>query len=239
MHDERMKELIPSIMDSISAFFAPILNTLYSAQIDLYQNLYVSVHEYATAQGLTNTATVVEDCQELFEPMRQRAESEVKSLREGKVAKTPMGDHSKPGLFGRKSSTSVIPAASPPAYSSTETRKPSSLKAPPPPPSGPSPISSPNLGARKNSYGNGRTPSSSSLASQKKKPPPPPPPKPSLTPKPEFVVAKYDFAGQSEGDLPFRAGDRIKIVKKTDSLEDWWEGECNGAKGSFPRNYCD
>lgn len=88
---------------------------------------------------------------------------------------------------------------------------------------------------------NGRTPSSSSLASVdvKKKKPPPPPPKPSISPKPEFVVAKYDFSGESEGDLVFATGSRIKVIKKTDSLEDWWEGEFNGKRGQFPRNYCE
>lgn len=246
MHDERMKELIPSIMESISMFFSPILNTLYSAQIDLYQNLYAAVHEYATTQGLTNTATVVEDCQELWEPIRQRTESEVKSLREGKVARTPVGDSgARPGIFGRKSSTSVVPPAAPPPYSPPVGAKKSSssLKPPPPPPpSGPSPVS-PGLGGRQSYNSNaGRTPSSSSLLAsdvKKKKPPPPPPPKPSVSPKPEVVVAKYDFAGESPGDLAFRTGDRIKIIKKTDSVDDWWEGELNGVQGSFPRNYCD
>jgi amphiphysin len=121
-------------------------------------------------------------------------------------------------------------------------RRPSSSLKPPPPPAGPSPLSSPNMANRQNSFGApaSRTASSSSLSDvKKKKAPPPPPPKPSLTPKPEFVVAKYDFAGESQGDLAFRVGDRIKIVKKTESTEDWWEGELNGARGSFPRNYCE
>jgi amphiphysin len=238
MHDERLKDMIPSIMESISAFFAPILNTMYSAQIDLYQHLYATVYDYATAQGLTNTDTVVEDCQELYEPIRQRAESEVKSLREGKIAKTPVGESGgKPGIFGgRKLSSSNTSTIS--KSSSTSAPPPAYSHKPPPPPSGPSPLSS-----RQNSYAPqaDRTLSSSTLGSdaKKKKPPPPPPPKPSLTPKPEFVIAKYDFAGESEGDLALKAGDRIKIIKKTDSLEDWWEGETNGARGMFPRNYCD
>ena len=260
MHDERLKDMIPSIMEAISAFFAPMLTTMYSVQSDLYQHLYASVYEYATAQGLTDTDNVVEECTSLYEPIRQRAESEIKSLREGKIARTPMGDTgAKPGMFGRKPSTSMIPsinrpsstkpaAAAPPPYSpQLDTRKSSSSlhKPPPPPPSAPSPMLSPNPGGRQNSYGlpsAGRTPSSSSIPTvdvKKKKPPPPPPPKPSLSTKPEFVVAKYDFAGENQGDLPFRVGDRINIIKKTDSLEDWWEGESNGSRGMFPRNYCD
>lgn len=73
----------------------------------------------------------------------------------------------------------------------------------------------------------------------KKKPPPPPPPKRIASAKfEEFVVAQYDFNGQGEGDLSFREGDRIKIIKKTNTDQDWWTGEVNGVRGSFPANYC-
>ncbi|KAL8312795.1 hypothetical protein RB597_005590 [Gaeumannomyces tritici] len=77
----------------------------------------------------------------------------------------------------------------------------------------------------------------------KKKPPPPPPPPPKRIPaanKPpeEFVVALYAFAGQGKGDLSFNVGDRIKIIKKTNTADDWWEGEIGGTRGSFPANYC-
>ena len=73
----------------------------------------------------------------------------------------------------------------------------------------------------------------------KKKPPPPPPKRiPSGRPE-EFVVALYSFDGQGEGDLSFREGDRIKVVKKTETDQDWWTGElANGARGTFPANYC-
>ncbi|KAJ8128023.1 hypothetical protein O1611_g5612 [Lasiodiplodia mahajangana] len=73
----------------------------------------------------------------------------------------------------------------------------------------------------------------------KKKPPPPPPPKRVMSKQlEEFVVAQYAYSGQGAGDLSFREGDRIKIVKKTDTLDDWWVGELEGVKGSFPANYC-
>lgn len=57
----------------------------------------------------------------------------------------------------------------------------------------------------------------------KKKPPPPPPPKRITTPKPaEWVVALYAFAGQGSGDLSFREGDKIKVVKRTGTDQDWY-----------------
>ncbi|TDZ75193.1 Regulator of cytoskeleton and endocytosis [Colletotrichum trifolii] len=78
----------------------------------------------------------------------------------------------------------------------------------------------------------------SGIAAAKKKPPPPPPPAKRFQPPPEeFVVAQYDFAG-GEGDLSFREGERIKIVKKTATDQDWWVGELAGVQGSFPANYC-
>lgn len=52
-----------------------------------------------------------------------------------------------------------------------------------------------------------------------------------------FVTALYDFEGQGEGDLSFKEGDKIKIVEKSESTDDWWEGELRGVKGSFPANY--
>jgi hypothetical protein len=82
--------------------------------------------------------------------------------------------------------------------------------------------------------------SSAAAIAGKKKPPPPPPPKRRPEPKAQqdWVVAQYDFAGEGEGDLSFREGDRILVVVRTGSTNDWWEGECRGARGSFPANYC-
>jgi amphiphysin len=77
----------------------------------------------------------------------------------------------------------------------------------------------------------------SSIAAKKKKPPPPPP-KRLPSQQFEYVTALYDFNGQNQGDLSFREGDRIKIIKKTPSDQDWWDGELRGVKGAFPANYC-
>ncbi|KAF1961980.1 hypothetical protein CC80DRAFT_488354 [Byssothecium circinans] len=75
------------------------------------------------------------------------------------------------------------------------------------------------------------------LAAAKKKPPPPPPPKKIGSFHGEYVTAMYDFEGQSHGDLSFQEGDRIRVIKKTNSSQDWWEGELRGQQGSFPANY--
>ena len=95
-------------------------------------------------------------------------------------------------------------------------------------------------GPRADYFSRDRLPSASSMASiaAKKKPPPPPPPKRLPSNQGLWVTALYDFAGQGQGDLAFKEGDRIKVVQKTDSTDEWWEGELRGIQGSFPANYC-
>lgn len=69
---------------------------------------------------------------------------------------------------------------------------------------------------------------------------PPPPPStdpPAYSPPVDTVVALYDYTAQAEGDLSFRAGDRIEVVQRTASAEDWWTGKLNGVQGVFPGNY--
>jgi amphiphysin len=87
---------------------------------------------------------------------------------------------------------------------------------------------------------NGSTPgypSSPNPAAGKKKPPPPPPKKIGSF-QSEYVTAMYDFDSLTPGDLNFREGDRIRVIKKTESSQDWWEGEVHNKQGSFPANYC-
>jgi len=39
---------------------------------------------------------------------------------------------------------------------------------------------------------------------------------------------------QADGDLSFNAGDKIELVRRSDSAEDWWTGKLNGVEGVFP-----
>ncbi|KAI9199591.1 uncharacterized protein BJ171DRAFT_518015 [Polychytrium aggregatum] len=51
------------------------------------------------------------------------------------------------------------------------------------------------------------------------------------------ATALYDFQGERDGDLSFRKGDLIVVLKKTESQDDWWTGRHNGTEGVFPANY--
>jgi hypothetical protein len=51
------------------------------------------------------------------------------------------------------------------------------------------------------------------------------------------VRALYDFAGETEQDLPLREGDLVVVLAEDPS--GWWTGECNGRVGIFPSNWCE
>ena len=50
-----------------------------------------------------------------------------------------------------------------------------------------------------------------------------------------YCIALYDYVPQCAGDLAFKEGDRIKILRKVDS--NWIEGEFFGSNGIFPSNF--
>jgi hypothetical protein len=49
------------------------------------------------------------------------------------------------------------------------------------------------------------------------------------------AIAKFTFEGQQDGDLSFKKGDIITIVKRTESETDWWTGRIGNQEGIFPR----
>ena len=51
----------------------------------------------------------------------------------------------------------------------------------------------------------------------------------------QWVIAEYDCSAEADDELSFQIGDKIKIIKQDDS--EWWEGECRGKTGVFPKNY--
>lgn len=74
----------------------------------------------------------------------------------------------------------------------------------------------------------------------------PPPGRPSA-PKPAFAsrqsagpgqaIAKFTFEADQPGDLGFKKGEIITILKRTDNEADWWTGRVGTREGIFPSNY--
>lgn len=49
------------------------------------------------------------------------------------------------------------------------------------------------------------------------------------------AVALFTFDADQDGDLGFKKGDVITILKRTDKKEDWWTGRIGDRVGIFPR----
>ncbi|KAH7367508.1 SH3 domain-containing protein [Plectosphaerella cucumerina] len=80
------------------------------------------------------------------------------------------------------------------------------------------------------------------FGSQKTGPGRPSAPKPNFAPKPSQLksneaVALFTFDADQPGDLGFKKGEVITVLKKTESANDWWTGQLNGKTGIFPANY--
>lgn len=75
-----------------------------------------------------------------------------------------------------------------------------------------------------------------------------PPPGRPAAPKPTFgegsakagpgqAIAKFTFDADQPGDLAFKKGDIITIIKRTENETDWWTGRIGDREGIFPSNY--
>ena len=74
------------------------------------------------------------------------------------------------------------------------------------------------------------------------KPTRPTAPKPQFKPKPnagslkaDQAVALFTFDAAQQGDLGFKKGEIITIIKRTENATDWWTGRIGDREGIFPR----
>ncbi|KAH7312310.1 hypothetical protein B0I35DRAFT_356157 [Stachybotrys elegans] len=51
------------------------------------------------------------------------------------------------------------------------------------------------------------------------------------------AIAMFNFDADQPGDLGFKKGEIITVLKKTDSDNDWWTGRIGDRQGIFPSNY--
>lgn len=247
-----LKQDLPRFMQLASNFIDPLFQSFYYMQLNIFYLILEKMQSFADEGKYDITNAPGAAIQEDYESKRTDAWEQIEGLQIVKriisvsrlVQANRANQGGSPGLSRAATSASAsstgtygsrLGTAPPPSRAASVGA--SFKKAPPPPP--------PSLGgysAAPPPYSPAASGSSiaSAAAAGKRAPPPPPPLKPK--PKPPvpqtvYVTAVYDFEAQADGDLSFRAGDRIELVKKTDSQEDWWTGRLNGQEGVFPGNY--
>ncbi|KAK3303535.1 uncharacterized protein B0T15DRAFT_513699 [Chaetomium strumarium] len=99
-------------------------------------------------------------------------------------------------------------------------------------------------GSRSNTFsdGFGGSGAAGNGAAKKVGPGRPAAPKPNYASKEALMkkneaIALYTFEADQPGDLSFKKGDIITVLKKTDSDNDWWTGMIGTRHGIFPSNY--
>uniref|UniRef100_A0A0W0F9Y5 BAR-domain-containing protein n=1 Tax=Moniliophthora roreri TaxID=221103 RepID=A0A0W0F9Y5_MONRR len=224
-----LKNDLPRFMQLSAQFIDPLFHSFFYMQLNIFYMILEKMNSFAEEAKYDITNVPGNQIAADYEEKRTDAWQTIEGLN---ITKRIIST-SKMVQANRSASGSSM-GRSPSMASSMSSSSTFSKKAPPPPPS------SSSLAAPPPPYSpSGAGSSAASAVAAKKAPPPPPPlkPKPSLVPKPKFVVALYDFQAQAEGDLSFNVGDRIEIVEKTASAEDWWTGRLNGQQGVFPGNY--
>ncbi|KZV74772.1 BAR-domain-containing protein [Peniophora sp. CONT] len=240
-----LKADLPKFFVLATRFIDPLFHSFFYMQLNIFYMLLEKLNTFVDGKYdvTVSPAQIVEEYEQKRGDSAEQIEALAitqKFISTSKIVAQSRGLSPGASLGRSASSLSTGSAAS---------RSPSTFqkKNPPPPP--------PSFGT-KSSYSAPPAPSSSAApppyqppaagnvaaaaaAAGKRAPPPPPPlkPKPSAAPAVQYVVALYDFAAQADGDLSFNVGDRIEIVEKTQSQEDWWTGRVNGQQGVFPGNY--
>ncbi|KIJ68786.1 hypothetical protein HYDPIDRAFT_107035 [Hydnomerulius pinastri MD-312] len=236
-----LKEDLPRFMQLSTQFIDPLFHSFYYMQLNIYYLFLEKMHSFAEGRyDVTNCPG--SQIQSDYENNRTDAWSQIEDLNitkrilsTVKLVQTRRAEGGGPSgsSIGRSPSaattSSVSSRSMPPSSRVPAPAAPSFIKKAPPPQPGQQAAPPPPYTAVSNG----------ASAAAMKRPPPPPPLKPKPQPEPavEYVTALYDFDAQADGDLSFKTGDRIEIVTKTESQEDWWTGRVNGAQGVFPGNY--
>ncbi|OAX43633.1 BAR-domain-containing protein [Rhizopogon vinicolor AM-OR11-026] len=236
-----LKTDLPRFMQLATNFIDPLFHSFYYMQLNVYYLFLEKMNSFTEGRyDVTNVPG--SQIQADYDEKRTDAWSEMEDLNITKriistsklvQANRTAGGNTLSvgsGSIGRSPSVASAASASNRSMPPSRTATSSFTKKAPPPPPGQTAVPPPPYSAS----ANGGT-----SAAATKRPPPPPPVKPKPKPEPavEYVTALYDFDAQADGDLSFKTGDRIEIVTKTESQEDWWTGRVNGMEGVFPGNY--
>ncbi|TGZ81598.1 BAR-domain-containing protein [Ascodesmis nigricans] len=251
-YNDLLKKDLPKLFALERDFIQPLFQSFYYMQLNIFYTLHEKMQALQIPYFELDADIVAAfekkrgDVQEKAEALAivkfktQGAKMKLEALRKSKLDKEreAAGGVNRPTMDDENGTDNP-----PPSYAAATS--PSALK---PPPSvgfgaGYSPSTSPAIGGVSPRLGHAPSASKdwSSVAGKKKPAPPPPKPKPknlvAAQPKTETVTALYDFEAQAEGDLAFRTGDVIEIVKRTGNVNEWWTGRIGARMGQFPGNY--
>ncbi len=190
--NQLLKQQLPQFFQLKEAFVTPCFQTIF-----LYQHKMYEVMHSALAQVVQGHYDSSQPVLTAYQQVQPGLEDMLKSLTVIKRYAEKLT--SMPELQAEGVSSAAVP---PPAYEeagSPRTTLPAMEKL--------------SLGGAAAAYASSASPFTSR---------PIPPPPPAAAPAPELLVtACYDFEAQAPGDLSFREGDRITVIKKTDSTNDW------------------
>lgn len=229
-HNNALKQELPRFFELSTAFITPLFQSFYFLQLQVLYTMLEKLQAFAGSKydlqgdAVATYESQIGDAAEQLEALtitkRFVSTAKLMATRQGSTDTTSSGSapsRSASGSISRPAPTRLGSGGlSKPPLRSTP---PGSAAAAPPPYSA--------VGASS---------TAAAAATAGKRAPPPPP---AARPKPaaQFCTALYDFECQAEGDLSFNVGDRIEIVQKTASAQDWWTGKLDGRQGSFPGNY--
>ncbi|THH13196.1 hypothetical protein EW146_g6994 [Bondarzewia mesenterica] len=241
-----MKQDMPRFMILATRFIDPLFHSFFYMQLNIFYMLLEKLNEFA--EGKYDVSLTPTQIGEEYEEKRGEAWQVIEDLNITKrIISTSKMLATQRGLSPGSTGAPLGRTASASTTSTTGTSRtvpPSAgfAKKPPPPPS--------SAGSYKSSFAKASPPTStpalvapppytpsngaSTVATTKRGPPPPPPVKPKPKPAAQYVVALFDFTAQADGDLDFKVGDRIEVVERTESSEDWWTGRLDGRQGVFP-----
>lgn len=208
-YNNLMKEELPKLFEMAVRLMTPLFHSFYYMQLNVFYLTLDKMQTFADGKYDISAAAVARVEDDYVAQLNDAAERlEALTIR-------------KPAM----PSARILQQARSPSGSTK-----SSISAGPPSKTG--------LGRSASSTSNAPPSYSASGAASGKRAPPPIPGKPkAAAPAVSYVVALYDYTAQADGDLSFQAGDRIEVVERTQSTEDWWTGKLHGQQGIFPGNY--
>lgn len=251
-----LKTDLPQFMVLATQFIDPLFHSFYYMQLNIYYLMMEKLQGFATETKYLYEVTshdILNDYQQKRGDTWEHLDALTINKRGGSTAMRMAKRQESVGSGLSRATTSASAASStsgfkkaapPPPPGSAGPAGGGFKKMPPPPPPGSSfaakranTVSSAVSAAPPPPYTAGNSPAAAVAAATKRPPPPPPSKAKKPVPQPTYVIALYDFAAQADGDLDFKTGDKIEVVTRTPSTEDWWKGRLNGREGVFPGNY--